>query len=269
MDHYLKDYYRQFSDEAPRGQFHKVIALHQAPDISWEAITEIVPNLPRGWFELANLNTKDRIEFLRDFWLAKLPYRQGFDEFIVRFFNSLDDIGIFITQKTFDDPYQPQLVYSLKDDNGFFKGLPPADDASLTALKKAFPQALFPNDYMAFLQIHNGFCKATDCTGVLPAELVTDTYQTLCKSMQQQEPILTSRETIVDPTSLIPFYKSFGMPYYQCFWTEWYPEGEMGNVYYSGEARTISDAYSGGTSSEKMAFPTFVDWLTFYLERIE
>lgn len=269
MDHHLEDYYRQSSDETPRGHFHSVIALHRAPDITWEVISEKVRTLPRGWFELANLPGKDRIEFLRDFWMSKLPYRQGFDEFISRFFASLDDIGIFMTQKKFDDPYEPHLIYSLKGDNGFFRGDPPISDEELAALQKAFPNILLPNDYLAFLQIHNGFCKTTDCTGIINSNLVPEIYSSLCSFLQQQDPIYTSRGAIVDPLSLVPFYKSFGMPFYQCFWTEWYPEQEMGNVYFMQESRTLADVYSDASSSEKMAFPTFIDWLAFYLERIE
>ena len=59
------------------------------------------------------------------------------------------------------------------------------------------------------------------------------------------------------------------MPFFQCFWLEWYPEDEMGNVYYSGVANTISDLAAKATSAENMAFPTFTDWLMFYLETIE
>lgn len=269
MDHHLKDYYRQSSDETPRGNYHTVIALHLAPDITWEAISEKVPTLPRGWFELAHLTSRDRMEFLRDFWLSKLPYRQGIDAAIARFFGSLDDIGIFITQKKFDDPYEPHLIYSLRGDNGFFRGDPPIDEKELVKLQKTFPNIILPKDYLAFLQIHNGFCKTTDCTGVIKSTLVPEAYASLAKRLQEQEPIMTSRETFVDPNSLIPFYKSFGMPFYQCFWTEWYPEQEMGNVYFSAEAKTISDVYGGGTGSEKMAFPTFIDWLAFYIEGIE
>ena len=269
MDHHLKDYYRQFSDEAPRGNFHSVIALHQALELSWDAIKAKVPHLCRGWYELAHLNSKDRIDFSKEFWLSKLPYREGLDESIGRFFASLDDIGIFITQKKFEDPYEAHLVYSIKGDRGFYKGAPPASEKSLNNLQKAFADHILPGDYLDFLQIHNGFCKATDCTGISSAEQVPESYLGLQKLMQQHDSILTSRNTVVDPKTLIPFYKSFGMPFYQCFWTEWYPAQEMGNVYYSGEAKTISDVFSGVSGSEMMAFPTFTDWLMFYLERVD
>lgn len=266
MNHHLKEFYHQTSGESPRGNFHSVIALHHAKDISWDEIKKKVPTLSRGWYELARLDVADRIEFSRDFWLSKLPYRQGFDEFLNRFFSSLDDIGVFITQKKFDDPFVAHLVYSLKGDSGFFCGLPPITDGALTELQHFFHQNIFPTDYIAFLQIHNGFFKATDCTGVIKTEDVPQTYLDLQRL--QLEPIMTSKGTFVDPKTLIPFYESFGMPFYQCFWSEWYPEGEMGNVYYSREGKTISDIYTGTSSTETMAFPTFSDWLIFYLEKL-
>jgi SMI1 / KNR4 family (SUKH-1) len=268
MDHHLKDFYRQFSDEAPRGNFHSVIALHLSPDIPWNTIKAKVPDLCKGWYELAHLDTKDRIEFSRDFWLAKLPYRQGLNESINRFFSSLDDIGIFLTQKKFEDPYEASLVYSIKDNGGFFRGAPPASEKQLVDLQKFFSDFILPIDYLAFLQIHNGYCKATDCTGITPSEDMPAAYEALQESMMKRE-MLTSKNSMVDPKTLIPFYESFGMPFYQCFWSDWYPEEEMGNVYYSGIDHTISDVFSGKSSMEIMAFPTFTDWLMFYLERFE
>jgi hypothetical protein len=269
MDHHVKEYFRQSSDDTPRGHFHHVIALHEDQEVSWEFIKEKIPNASRGWFELARLDVKDRIEFTHDFWLAKMPYRAGFDTFIDRFFSSLDDIGVYITQKTFDDPYQATLIYSIKADSGFFKGDLPISEKNLANLQRDFPSFILPNDYLAFLQIHDGFCKTTDCTGVTRSVDMYANYLKFQSLLQKNEPIVTSQGTTVDPKTLIPFYESFGMPFYQCFWADWYPEQEMGNVYYSGEAKTISDIYSDLSSSETMAFPTFVDWLMFYLERID
>lgn len=269
MDHHVKEHFRQSSDEAPRGNFHKVIAVHDAPDISWKAISEMVPNLCRGWYELAHLSSQDRIEFTRDFWLLKLPYFPGVDEFLNRFFASLDDIGIFITQKKFEDPFEASLIYSIKGNSGFFRGGSPVTEKNLENLQKFFSEFILPNDYLAFLQIHDGFCKATDCTGLTSSVNMSESYNNFQAMLQKQEPILTSKGTNVNPKALIPFYESFGMPFFQCFWAEWYPEQEMGNVYYSGSAKTISDVFSGGASSEIMAFPTFAEWLMFYLERID
>lgn len=269
MDHHIKEYYRQYSDETPGGNFHSVIALHEAPDIGWKALYAQVPSLSRGWWELAQLNSKDRIEFTRDFWYSKLPYRPGMNEFLERFFASLDDIGIFLTQKKFEDPYLAHMVYSIKDNGGFFHGNPPMHEKNQRGLQKCFQDNALPADYLAFLQMHDGFCKTTDCTGVIASENVPAVYERLQDFLQKQDPITTDKGSVVNPKTLIPFYESFGMPFYQCFWSEWYPEHEMGNVYYSGVDRTISDISSYKIGSESMAFATFIDWLMFYLERIE
>lgn len=268
MDHHVKEFYHRAKDDGPHGNFHSIIALHEAPDIDWKEISASVPNLPRGWFELSHLDSKDRIEFVHDFWQSKLPYRTRFTVFIDRFFASLDDIGIFLTQKGFDDPYNVDLVYSIKGNGGFYRGSPPITDSNLEMMLKFFADFTLPADYLAFLKIHDGFCKTTDCTGIIHSVDMPKVYTKFVEMLQEFDPIITSKGTMVDPQNLIPFYESFGMPFYQCFWVDWYPEQEMGNVYYSTQSKTISDVFGQEVSSAIMAFPTFVDWLKFYLERI-
>lgn len=268
MDYHVKEYYRQYSDDSPSGNFHKVIALHEAPDISWNELSKLVPTLPKGWEELAHLPSKDRIEFAEDFWRSKLPYRTNLDGALRKFFLALDDIGIYITQKRYDDPCEVHLVYSLKDDGGFFRGSIPAGDKQIQELKNFFPSFILPVDYLAFLQIHDGFCKTTDCTGLISSSKMPQAYLDLQKILQEGDPITRRDGSLIDPQSLLPFYESFGMPFYQCFWADWYPEDEMGNVYFSGTQRTISEVIDLDSSSDVMAFPTFTDWLMFYLERL-
>lgn len=83
------------------------------------------------------------------------------------------------------------------------------------------------------------------------------------------EPLLTAEGSEVNPKHLIPFYESFGFPCYQCFWADWYPDQEMGNIYYSGLTHTISANRDETVGTENMSFPTFLDWLMFYLETIK
>jgi len=268
MDSHVKEYYRAYSDETPQGHFHKVIALHDAPDIDWKEISKKVPNLNKGWYELAHLPVQDRIDFSRDYWLSKLPYHPNIQEFLNKFFESFDDIGVFIIQPKFEDPFEVHLVYSLKDDSGFFHGYPPATESEILSLQKEFPDFILPADYTAFLQIHNGFSKSTD-TGIIPAWKLLESFKNFQSLFERGEPLFTTKGDPVNPQALIPFYESFGMPFFQCFWEEWYPDQEMGNVYYSGLTNTISDYKSGDAPTESMAFPTFLDWLMFYLEKIE
>lgn len=267
MDHHIKEYYCQFHDDSPRGNFHKVISLND-PHANWEMGVQLVPKLCKGWYELTRLSIQDRIEFMRDFWLTKLSYHSHLDEFLTRFFASLDDIVVYLIQKKFDDPYEAHLVYSLKDNNGFFRGSLPALDQEIVTMQKNFPGITFPKDYLAFLQIHNGFCKTTDCTGLYPSAVMKENYLAFQEILKKEDALTTTKGQIVDPAKLIPFYESFGMPYYQCFWAEWYPEQEMGNVYYSSTAHTISAVDGKEAASDSMAFTTFLDWLMFYMERV-
>lgn len=268
MDSHVHNFFRMGSDDTSGGHYHKVIALHEAPDIDCENLCQLVPDLSKGWYELAVLDTKDRIEFVRDYWLDQLPYQQGLSEFVVRFFSQVDDIGIFLTQKKFDDPFQVSMIYSLKGDNGFYRGASPATDQRINRLQNAFEGALLPADYLAFLRIHDGFWKTTDCTGLTPSAMMPSVNKAFQERLANTS-VLTSDGNEVDPTTLIAFYESFGLPFYQCFWKDWYPQGEMGNVYFSGNTNTILFSEEGGMQSENMAFPSFLDWLMFYLERVD
>lgn len=272
MDFHIKEFYRQSSDDFPSGNFHKVIALNDSPDISWEALKAKVPRLKRGWYELAHLSSSDRIEFIRDFWLATLPYHPKMQEFIIRFFNSLDDIVIFITQKQFDDEFEAQMIYSVANNGGFFRGCSPASEEEIADFQKQFPDFIFPSDYLAFLRIHNGFCKATDSTGIFKSMQMMENYQRFQSMIETMDSrVTTERGISVNPKTLIPFYESFGMPFFQCFWGDWYPQNVtgMGNVYFSVTSKTISDPLNyEDSASLNMAYTTFTDWLMFYLERI-
>ena len=268
MDRHVVEYYSAYSDTSPHGHFHRVIPLHGLSPLSWSDASRLVPHLCRGWYELAQLPLQDRIEFTREFWLAKLPYHPPLNEFLMKFFVGLDDIGIFLTQQRYEDPFEAHLVYSLAGNSGFFHGEIPAKDEEIIELKKLFPGCILPADYLAFLQIHNGFAKLTD-TGITPSSRMRDTYEAFLNIVGWRETITTTSGDLVNPTSLIPFYESFGMPFFQCFWRDWYPAQEMGNVYYAGLTGIISTSKRKGDALETMAFETFADWLMFYLERID
>lgn len=272
MDSHIKEFYCQYSEQNPNGQFHKVISLNDGPDLDWPSVKKKVPSICKGWYELAHLSPKDRIDFNCEFWLSKLPYQPNLQEFVQRFFGSLDDICIYLTQKKYDDPFEAHLVYSLKDNSGFYSGSVPITEEEMMALQSEFPEFIFPTDYLAFLQIHNGFCKTTDCTGIIKSRKMRASYKEFQKQLvdTKEELKTTSGRIIMDPRSLVPFYESFGMPFYQCFWNDWYPVNEMGNVYFSGVNNTISDVLPGEKGgAEVLAFPTFTDWLMFYLEKVE
>lgn len=269
MNRHVHEFYKETSSSSSKGNFHKVIALHTDRDFSWNEIHRLAPDLSRGWYELSRLKQEDRLEFVRDFWISKLPYHPKLQEFITQFFDSVEDIGIYVVQKMYDDPFQSHLVYSLKKDVGFYRGYSPITESGIANLQNAFSDTIFPQDYVAFLQIHDGFCKTTDCTGITKSSLMRESYDKFQEMVGSFDaPLTTSKNQAVNPRSLIPFYESFGMPFYQCFWSEWYPLEEMGNVYFSGSTKTISDVTSKDPSADTMAFPTYSDWLMFYLESI-
>lgn len=269
MNTHINEFFKQRTDDNPSGSFHRVIALHEGPDIDWETLAEQVPCLTKGWYELCHLSPRDRIDFIREFWLSKLPYKEGVSESILHFFDSLDDIGVFVTQKNYDDPLHACLVYSMKDNTGFYRGGSPASEEMIVELQQQFPDYILPSDYKAFLRIHNGFWKTTDCTGIIGTKEMLKLYQRLQGMTSARERVLTLDGKDVNPKTLIPFYESFGLPFFQCFWGEWYPLDEMGNVYFLGNQNMISFSMNnGGSGEEKLAFPTFLDWLMFYLEKI-
>lgn len=268
MDQHALEYFQPYSDDSLTGHFHRVISLHDNPEFQWQELCKKSLLLNRGWFELAQLNPSDRIAFLYDFWMTKMPYHPKLDSSLQQFFSRLDDIGIYITQLKFDDPCEAHLVYSLAHNGGFYRGSCPATDDQIISLEKEFTNTILPPDYLSFLQIHNGFAKLTD-TGILGTDQVPLTYQKLQLFCDRTEAVLTTDNNSVNPKSLIPFYESFGLPFFQCFWEDWYPENEMGNVYYSGRTNSISDCVQGNSSTETLAFNTFTDWLIFYLEQIE
>lgn len=267
MDVHALEYFCQFSENSDTGHFHRVIELSQNSGLSWDYLSDLAPSLCKGWYELSRLNTRDRIDFIRDYWISKIPFHPHYQEFISNFFNSLDDIDVFITQKMFDSPYEVNLVYSLKNDSGFYHGRPGATPGEIEELKKAFSSITFPDDYLLFLQIHNGFSKATD-TGIIPSYNMSNAYEEFQRILNQQDALVSPEGSRVNPKSLIPYYESFGLPCYHCFWLDWYPSQEMGNIYYSGLTNTISSCRSSESSPENLAFPTFIDWLMFYLEKI-
>lgn len=268
MDQHALEYYQPYSVETPHAHFHRAIALHEEPTTDWLEVSALVPELCRGWYELARLPTQDRIEFTRDFWCAKFTAYPKFIEFILNFFNNVDDIGVFLTQRCYEEPFEAQLVYSLSDNSGFFHGNPPIQENEIIALQKTFADYILPADYLDFLRIHNGFAKLTD-TGMIKSQEMPSEYNSLQLVLEKGDPLRTSTGIDINPKSLIPFYKSFNMPFYQCFCGEWYPDQEMGNVYYSGMTHIISDFSKQGDEIDTMAFKTFTDWLIFYLEKID
>jgi hypothetical protein len=260
-------FHQSLQDSEDAAHFYRVIPIHNTNKLSLDEIQTYLPTFPRGWFELSRVSTKDRIEFTREFWRSTLPYLPHCDEGIVSFFETLDEIAIFLIQSKENSPFEAQMVYSLEDNTTFFHGNIPIQEPSLLNLHQGFGEDLLPNDYLAFLQIHDGFSKYTD-TGLLTSDSIRNVYGEFQQLVSQLNIVETSSGNLVNTKKIIPFYESFGMHCYQCFYGEWYPEQEMGNLYFSGIDHTFSDFEDLENLEVNMAFPNFIDWLLFYLEKI-
>lgn len=268
MDPNVKSYYSSNPDGSNSGQFFQVIPLDESSSYTWKQLQELCPKLPRGWFELTKLPPTDRIDFLHAYWLKKLPFQPELKKALDLFFDHLDNILVYLIQKTANSPLTANLVYSMSNGRSFFHGNPPADPKQLEELQALFDEFHLPKDYLNFLSVHNGFAKTID-TGILPCEEVKNSTEKVRRIMaSQRDPLVDSKGNLLDPKSFISFYESFSLPCFQCFRTDWYPQEEMGNIYYSGIEGTISSCNPKGNWSEELSFPSFLDWLLFYLEGI-
>lgn len=267
MNDHLPDF---FADRDPGKHFYQVISLHEKEDLNWEEIAQMMPLLPKGWFELAQLQVADRIEFTYEFWKSKLPFMvyedAHLEERLGDFFQLIEEIGIFATQAKLGGIFEIHMVYSLKNGMGFFQGGPPASEESLNLLTKQFETISFPADYMAFLQIHDGFSKYTD-RGIIKTRELVKVYQIL-QHLLRDEILVQPNGEWINPEHLIPFYESFGLHNYQCFYANWIPKKEMGNIYFSEYDHAISNYLVDFDHEDNFAFSSFLDWLLFYLEDI-
>lgn len=267
MSDRVHDYYRE-SNEGTPGHFHKVIALHEDKHLDWDKISDEIPTLSRGWFELSQLIKEDRMEFTREFWLSKFSNVQvsdlDFENRLDLFFEKLDDIGLFATQEAKKGPFELHMVYCFKENSGFFHGAPPAELEVLSNLTKQFANFSLPPDYLAFLSVHDGFSKYTD-TGMIRARDMARSYLRFAQA-NASEIILGPEGQLLDPKNIIPFYESFSLHCYQCFCAEWAPEGEMGNIYYAETDETRFDFFYHTSLDEHFAFTSFQGWLLSYLD---
>ncbi len=259
MNSQVWDYYKK-----TRG-LHDILLLTEGK-LTWEEAKKRAPCLIKGWFELSLLSTQDRIEFTKDFWLKTLPFIPQAHSNIASFFDRLEDIGVFLFQEKIGNPYLAEIVYSLKEGSVFFRGKIPCTHEDIHFFQQSFTN-LLPRDYFAFLRIHNGFAKTSD-TGMLSLQDIPLAKESMQAVIYEGEGAVFCDGKEIDPAALIPFYESFGRHSYQCFYTEWYPTSEMGNVYFSSQDFTIS-RYTLPNLHETMAFTTFLQWLVFYLEGIE
>lgn len=237
--------------------FHEAFLLHEEKELSYEKACEIAPILPKGWWELGKLEKGVKLEFLRDFWLNALPYLPHIYHFLDTFFAQVNHVGVYCAQKKEKGPFEVYLSYSLKDQ--FFLGSPPLLEKEIERFKRGVDFPL-PEDFLNFLRIHNGFAKGED-TGIFPTGKLLDERAFFLSEIEKIPEGVRLKEKQVNPTLLFPFYRSFGLDIYQCFYKDWYPDGEVGNVLCSLSEKLVAS----WSEQETLSFPSFLDWLTFYL----
>lgn len=263
MNQSIFEYYQKDSDS----EFVDVIYVDEKNNKSFDKLSELAYNFPRAWYELSRLSVTDRIEFSREFCLKTLPYSPDIYQLIYEFFLNLDDISIIMSKKANEEKYLVELVYSMQNNSTFFRGKPPLDEESIRDLNMQFNDIL-PSDFLAFLKIHNGFAKNAD-TGIINAENILDITIQMQDLIENQKKLILSNNQTIDPNDLIFFYQSYQRVDFQCFYTRWFPYSEIGNVYYSYNDNSISNFYDKNSWAENLAFPTFLDWLIFYLEILD
>jgi hypothetical protein len=252
---------------AGKGEFSDVVLLDDESFLSYEEVIKLVPDMPKGWYELSRLAIGDRVDFTAQYWQTILPFFPHINNFLSKFFDKIDDVAVFITKKEGHNFFSAELVYSMQNETTFFKGGIPLSDAEAVSLNSQFNNSL-PRDYLAFLKIHNGFSKNLDF-GLIKAQNIKLFSERMQTSLIEERRNILCGDKKIDPKSLIFFYQDYDFESFQCFNTDWFPLGEMGNVYFSMRDLTISNYNAYGQMEDKLAFYTFLDWLIFYLEEIE
>lgn len=255
---------RQFFQTGTDSHFDQILNLCENNTVKWSSLSETVLDLPRGWFELSRIKSEDRIDFMRDFWIDLLPYQPSSHQGVLDFFSSLEDVSVVVAKS--DEEYHAFLVYSLQENQSFFCALPPATDKDLSELRFDVGIPL-PRDYLSFLKVHNGLGRRGEF-GLLPLEEIVHARKKVVEIASNPQRIIRTRGQIIDPSSLIPFFEIPGLNSFQCFFSDWCPGNEMGNVYLSGIDYIISDTSDRNEWTENLAFPTFLDWLMQYLEGV-
>jgi hypothetical protein len=250
----------QYFREGPN--FEKVIFLNEASNLGWNDIVKMIPDFSRGWFELSRISVENRIHFTYDFWLDRLPFHVNVYPALDSFFGKLGDVGVVLVYA--QEMWSSELIYSFHDNSSFFRGLPGASLPDLEEMKVGFGFS-WPRDYLSFMKMHNGFGHLSEM-GLLKLEDLARAKRDLTHLVLKSDRIIKSGAVSIDPGALYPFYEVYGLSSFQCFYRDWYPTSEMGNIYFSGMDYKVSDTQQEKYWSDQLAFPTFLEWLVYYLE---
>lgn len=242
-------------------KFNQVRVLSEEPGLCWEEASSLAVSRP--WFELSRVSAEDRVEFTKDFWLSRLPLHLSATPAIEEFFRKVGDVVVISARQTNEEPWRPELIYSLADNSSFFRGLGAATQHEIEELLEQFNVRL-PRDYCSFFSLHNGFGKLSE-TGLLRLGELTHVRERVIERILESPQPLRFQDAWFDPHSLFPFYEEYGLESFQCFNADWYPGSEMGNVHFSTIDWSLSDVTERAAWAEELAYPTFLEWLADFL----
>ncbi len=256
MNKYVRDYFKEERGDTDHGRFYKVITVNR--DMPWAVVQQESKMTPRGWFELVHIDIESRIEFVEQFWNLQLAEHP----LVESFFEKVEDIVLFLIQQKEGEPFNPHLVYSLKDDAGFYQGTPPFSDVIIEE-HSFFHGEPLPADYLAFQRIHGQFGKNGD-SGIYNIKQLLDGWKFLQEFLKKSDRILFYGGEPIDRKKLIPFYNSHERYSWQCFCADCLMEEEMGNTLIDHE--TISLLMHNNEGFKCLVFPSFLNWFEFYLQ---
>lgn len=250
MNNDVLEFFSKSSAEDPKHPFYEVIFIDEEHSF-FDDMKKLAPSLSKGWFELCLQDLDIRRDLIKGFWQSNLPFFPA-----DRFFNRVDDIGLFLTKKSPDSLFEPELVYSFENNEGFIRGFPFLTDKQIHYLSIDMDY-LLPESYLQFLKIHQGlYSKIGE---FIPPLTLLEEMRAFHERFSDYRFIFGERE--IHPMNLIPFYKQHSPKGYQCFITEWSLGGEIGNVFFNEDNKTLSSYHP----QRDGAFAKFTDWLFYFL----
>ena len=250
-----------------RKMFSQSLHLNERIDVTWEEISNRAPTLPKGWFELSQLPPGLSLEFMRDFWGNALPSIPHLCAFFDRFFAGVEGVEIYLAARKKNGPFESFFVYKMRASTDFFLGSPPLNQNQIDQMTQNIPFP-FPEDYLRFLWIHDGFQKGGEA-GIFVTTLLLSEQRAFLKEIKEKGGEIRCECEKIDPQALFPFYRSLDLDSCQCFYKNWHHDEEVGNVSFSLSKGEISYYKNREKEEKTFAFNTFLDWFVFYVERIK
>ncbi len=250
MRSFVSDYFKSSAQiEGITDPFHEIIIPDK--NHSFAELKKKAPNLPKNWVDLLQFSPEEKIEFVLNFWLEILPFAPEYHEAIIDFFGSLEDIGLVLIKEFKKGHYTPEMIYSFKEKDLFFRGQPPCDERKVAEGFESLPL-----DFLTFYKIHSGFRRFDDI-GLVKGENLLITALKFQQRYLEAIDTIPSYQKVYNPNCLVPFYedKNGGA---MCFNFAPFPD-EIGDICYVSSNFVVTE--------KEISFASFLDWLCYYLEQ--